>query len=1208
MSKIGSDTNLPCQISEDISKLRRYSASGVNTSVITDVKWDFSDPPSVILNPFAKSFNYASRISNTPDIPILLNIVGNVAAHNSLSEIISNLDSCAKPFIPGTCSHDVISSLNENRFQLETDGDGIFVSKSSLPRCVDDNKLFENFYNLNPHTLSFSPSDLVSNNILDKIPLSATAVTFIPPKSRMSVLNLNANAFVPRHRALSGVHVLSIILFLILTFVIMILRILNFSGELSKNVMAPKESIRKLKFESPNKLIIGHLNINSIRNKFECLFDIVGNNIDIFLISETKLNNTFPSGQFLRNGFQAPFRKDRTDKGGGLLLYIGEHIPCRELKIDLESQIETIFVEINLKKRKWLLIGAYNPDKNKISIFLDFIESKLNELCIKYENIILMGDLNSQISEDRMNIFCNTYNFKNLVKEPTCFKSIENPSCVDLILTNKSLYFQHTSVIETGLSDFHKLTLTQMKSTFKKQQPKILNYRNYKCFNNVKFREELLQVIDEKGGRSIGCEQFESLFLSTLNKHAPQKKRYVRANNSPFMTNELYKGIMVRSRLRNKFLKLKTLESRDAYKRQRNYCVSLLRATKKSFYENLDPNLITDNRKFWKQVKPFFSDKTPFNNNITLLEGNEIVTDNSACAEILNNFFCNSVNNLEIDRNFYVYNEANLDDPIDNIIEKFKYHPSIVSINQKGFKSNNFFFQLVSEKDVFRVISNIDSSKAYQKNNIPPKILKDNADIVASVLCDDINMNIDKGKFPSNLKNADISPLFKKLDRMLKTNYRAVSILPTLSKIYEKLFYQQLYDYFNNIFSKYLCGFRKGHSTQHCLLFMLEKLKKALDKGLTTGILLTDLTKAFDCISHDLLIAKLNAYGFYKITLNLIYDYLSGRQQRTKVNDRFSTWHVIIHGVPQGSVLGPLLFNIYINDLFFTEDFQMMNFADDCSPYNFSSSINEVIQNLENQTTLLVGWYKYNYLKPNPDKWHLILSESEPSHFVKVNDKCIFNSKNEKVLGVYFDNKLNFECHLGKLCKRASQKFHALVRVSSFMSCRQKKIIMNAFITSQFGYCPLIWMCHNRKINRQINKIHERALRIVYMDNTSSFDELLIKSGSVSIHHRNLQQLAIEIYKALNNSSSTLMSELFKIKESKYNFRNEVVLASNHPSSTNYGINSVSHLAPKIWELIPNELRKCKSLNLFKEKIKTWIPRSCPCNLCRTYIHGVGFI
>ena len=147
--------------------------------------------------------------------------------------------------------------------------------------------------------------------------------------------------------------------------------------------------------------------------------------------------------------------------------------------------------------------------------------------------------------------------------------------------------------------------------------------------------------------------------------------------------------------------------------------------------------------------------------------------------------------------------------------------------------------------------------------------------------------------------------------------------------------------------------------------------------------------------------------------------------------------------------------------------------------------------------------------KPNPDKWHLILSEKGSTNFVNINGNYIFNGENQKILGVYFDNKLNFEYHVGKLCKQASQKLHVLARVSAFMSCRQKKIIMNAFITSQFGYCPLIWMCYNRNIHKQIDRIHERALRIVYTDNNSSFEDLLKKSGSVTIHHRNLQHMAI---------------------------------------------------------------------------------------------------
>ena len=177
-----------------------------------------------------------------------------------------------------------------------------------------------------------------------------------------------------------------------------------------------------------------------------------------------------------------------------------------------------------------------------------------------------------------------------------------------------------TTVIETGLSDFHKLTVTTLKSSYLKQEPKIFNYRNYKYFNNENFRNDLLYEISKKGFHGISCEEFETLFMMALNNHAPMKIKYIRANNSPFMNNELFKAIMVRSRLRNKYLKLKTIESTDAYKKQRNYWVSLLRKIKENFYEHLNPNLISDNRKFWKHVKPFFSGKTSRNSNIIFLK------------------------------------------------------------------------------------------------------------------------------------------------------------------------------------------------------------------------------------------------------------------------------------------------------------------------------------------------------------------------------------------------------------------------------------------------------------------------------------------------------------------------------------------------------------------------------------------------------------
>ena len=226
-----------------------------------------------------------------------------------------------------------------------------------------------------------------------------------------------------------------------------------------------------LKLKNVNKILIGHLNINFIRNKFSCFKYLIDENINIILVSETKLSETFPVSQFLIQGFHTPYRANRTDKGGGLLLFVREHLPVREINIEFSTKIEAIVIEIKLKKRKWLLIETYNPHKNIIDDHLNSLGNCLNELCKTYENILLLGDFNSEKREDAMQEFCNVYNLKNLVKESTCFKNVDNPSCIDLVLTNKS------SVVETGLSDFHRLTIRIMKTNFSKQTPKVLSYR-----------------------------------------------------------------------------------------------------------------------------------------------------------------------------------------------------------------------------------------------------------------------------------------------------------------------------------------------------------------------------------------------------------------------------------------------------------------------------------------------------------------------------------------------------------------------------------------------------------------------------------------------------------------------------------------------------------------------------------------------------------
>ena len=192
------------------------------------------------------------------------------------------------------------------------------------------------------------------------------------------------------------------------------------------------------------------------------------------MVSETKLDDTFPTSQFLMQGYSTPFRNDRTSKGGGIIFYVREDIPCKIIKAETDAYYEGFFIEINLRKKKWLLSCSYNSYKNNI---------------VSYDNIILLGDFNVAPEEAKMSEFLNMYSLKNLVSQKTCFKNPENPSCIDLILTNRSLIFQN--FFETGLSDFHKLKLTVLKQYYPKQKPKVVFYRKYKNFRNNLFRNEL---------------------------------------------------------------------------------------------------------------------------------------------------------------------------------------------------------------------------------------------------------------------------------------------------------------------------------------------------------------------------------------------------------------------------------------------------------------------------------------------------------------------------------------------------------------------------------------------------------------------------------------------------------------------------------------------------------------------------------------------
>ena len=290
----------------------------------------------------------------------------------------------------------------------------------------------------------------------------------------------------------------------------------------SSDQESPHEILQSIRLKNVDRIIIGHLNINSIRNKVQLLNDIVQDKIDVFLVSETKINGSFPTAQFYLNGFETPFRLDRTVQGGGLLLYIRNGITTKPLKL-LTSGIECILVEMNIAKKKWLVAGIYNPHKELTTSFLNTLSKNLDHYLTLYDNIILLGDFNCEISDIALEEFCLLYSLKSLIKTPTCFKSDSNPSCIDLILTNRSCSFQNSSTIEIGLSDFHHLVLTVLKTTFKKKPPMIREYRDYKHYNCVNYINDINRSLAGIDLNYMPHDDFVVLLLDILQKHAPVK-------------------------------------------------------------------------------------------------------------------------------------------------------------------------------------------------------------------------------------------------------------------------------------------------------------------------------------------------------------------------------------------------------------------------------------------------------------------------------------------------------------------------------------------------------------------------------------------------------------------------------------------------------------------------------------------------------------
>ena len=330
---------------------------------------------------------------------------------------------------------------------------------------------------------------------------------------------------------------------------------------------------------------------------------------------------------------------------------------------------------------------------------------------------------------------------------------------------------------------------------------------------------------------------------------------------------------------------------------------------------------------------------------------------------------------------------------------------------------------------------------------------------------------------------------------------------------------------------------------------------------------------------------KLHAYSFDKSSLKFLFSYLNNRWNRPKTNQKFSSWEELLQEVPQGPVLGPLLFNIYLNDLFYlTESTEVCNFADDTTFFAGAEDLNSLIKRLEHDRVLAIEWFQNN-MKLNQDKCHLLVfCYKHENVWAQIGDEIIWGSNGQTLLGLQIDRNLNFNEYVSSLCKKAGKKLSVLPRLSNFMNIKQRRVLMKSFTESQFGCCPLIWMLHGKGVNNKIIHLHESSLRIVYKDDKSSFKELLQKDNSFTGHHRNIKLLAIELFKVTENLSNTIINDILQTRTLPYNLRSQTDFARSFVNTSRFSLNSLTYFASKVWNIVPSDIKNASNLHIFKNK------------------------
>ena len=919
---------------------------------------------------------------------------------------------------------------------------------------------------------------------------------------------------------------------------------------------------------------------------------------DIFGICESALTADITNNDILIDGFSPdPIRDDKADntRNGGVCLYFRENLPIKS-RPDLATIPETIVAEIKLNRKKIFFVLSYRHPNIPIAEFTDYVNS-LEDI---YENInlenpsatILCGDFNARSplfwegdSETREGeIFSNfliSNNMEELINEPTHIRDNGSKSCIDLICTDQPFIFVDSSVLPS-LDTHSKHNIINGRLNFHSPSPPPYERHiwDYAKANIDIIRKNLAGMDWNSLFFRLSVNEMALVFTDTVldifSRNIPNKIVTCHDKDAAWITPEVKSAIKRNSRVYCKWNKrgrkaeerLKVIETQ----KQTN---KLIRQAKSSYYEKLgklisDPS--TGQKHFWTAFKRLSNKKTS-TNIPPLIENDVYVTNFQEKASIFNDYFA----------------------------KQCTIHDNGSTLPPLTFRTRSIFSDIkITPDSIVEIILKQKLKKANGCDNISMAMLKLCPKEIAVPLSLIFQRCMNDGKFPDSWKLANVQPIHKKNNRQIKSNYRPISLLPICGKILEKIIFDQVYSYLDQhrLISTKQSGFRPGDSCIYQLISITSDIYRSFEKHHETRALFLDISKAFDKVWHDGLIHKLKCCGISGNLLTFLQDYLSNRHQRVTLNGTTSDWRSISAGVPQGSVLGPLLFLIYINDLTDNIKSQMRLFADDSSIFTPVKDVLNTHEQLVNDLETVSTWGHQWKMVFNPDitkqAIEVIFSvkKKKPYHpELSFNGVPVAREDDTKHLGVHLDTRLNFSKHITEAIRNATKGLSLMKYLSKFVSRKVLDLCYKLYVRPHLDYGDVIYHNQREDLMKLIEQVQYKAALIVSgcwqgTSREKMYDEL----GWESLSDRRWGRRMTLYYKIVNGHTPAYLFEHVP-DEAPRSLRKFIPKAPI--SKTQRYDNSFFPYCINNWNVLEDDIRYSSSVKNFKTNINKIIrPRT----------------